>query len=64
VSARPHRQEASWDDGYEQEGGGEDDYTASDSYHVDDDGVEWWKDEVDVWWYRYSDEEEWSEFIE
>ena len=64
VSARPHRQEASWDDGYEQEGGGEDDYTASDSYHVDDDGVEWWKDEVDVWWYRYPDEEEWSEFIE
>jgi hypothetical protein len=64
VSARAHRQEATWDDGYEEEGGGEDDYTASDSYHVDDDGVEWWKDEVDIWWYRYPDEEEWSEFIE
>ncbi len=33
-------------------------------HYFDDDGVEWWKDEVDVWWYRYPDEEEWSEFIE
>jgi hypothetical protein len=31
---------------------------------MDDDGTEWWKDELGVWWYRYSDEEEWSEFIE
>jgi len=64
MGARPHRQEATWDDGYEEEDGGEEDYTQSDSFHVDDDGVEWWKDEVDVWWYRYPDEEEWSEFIE
>ena len=42
----------------------DDDYTDSENYHVDEDGVEWWKDEVDVWWYRYPDEEEWSEFIE
>ena len=42
----------------------DDDYTDSENYHVDEDGVEWWKDEIDVWWYRYPDEEEWSEFIE
>ena len=42
----------------------EDDYTDSENYHVDEEGVEWWKDEIDVWWYRYPDEEEWSEFIE
>ena len=30
----------------------EDDYTDSDNYHVDDDGTEWWKDELDVWWWR------------
>jgi hypothetical protein len=64
VGARPHRQEATWDDGYEEQDGGEDDYTESEDYHVDDDGVEWWKDEVGVWWYRYPDEDEWSEFIE
>ena len=42
----------------------EDDYTQSEDYHMDDDGTEWWKDELGVWWYRYSDEEDWSEFIE
>ena len=42
----------------------EDDYTQSEDYKVDEDGVEWWKDELNVWWYRYPDEEEWSEFIE
>jgi hypothetical protein len=42
----------------------EDDYTQSEDYKVDEDGVEWWKDEINVWWYRYPDEEEWSEFIE
>ena len=42
----------------------EDDYTQSEDYKVDEDGVEWWKDEIGVWWYRYPDEEEWSEFIE
>ena len=46
----------SWDD--------KEDYTDSENYHVDEEGVEWWKDEIDVWWYRYPDEEEWSEFIE
>ncbi len=28
----------------------EEDYTQSDDYHVDEDGTEWWKDEVGVWW--------------
>ena len=42
----------------------EDAYTQSEDYKVDEEGVEWWKDEVNVWWYRYPDEEEWSEFIE
>jgi len=42
----------------------EDDYTQSEDYKVDEEGVEWWKDEINVWWYRYPDEEEWSEFIE
>ena len=42
----------------------EEEYTQSEDYKVDEEGVEWWKDEVNVWWYRYPDEEEWSEFIE
>ena len=41
---------------------GESDYTQDADYHVDDDGVEWWKDEVGQWWYRYPDEEEWEAF--
>ncbi|MEE2811422.1 MAG: VCBS repeat-containing protein [Candidatus Thermoplasmatota archaeon] len=45
---------------YEEEG--ESDYTQDADYHVDDDGVEWWKDEVGQWWYRYPDEEEWEAF--
>ncbi len=48
-----------YDDGY-----AEDDYTDSEGYHVDDEGVEWWEDELGVWWYRYPDEDDWSEFIE
>ena len=60
------RQSELVDDEYEEyeEDDDDDDYTNSDDYHVDEDGVEWWKDEIDVWWYRYPDEEEWSEFIE
>ena len=42
----------------------EEDYTKSEDYHVDDDGTEWWKDEVGVWWWRGPDDEEWSEYAE
>jgi len=42
----------------------EEDYTGSDNYHVDDDGTEWWKDELDVWWWRGPDDEDWSEYTE
>ncbi len=49
---------------YEEEYEEEEDYLDSESYHVDDEGVEWWEDELGVWWYRYPDEEDWSEFIE
>jgi hypothetical protein len=49
---------------YDDEDSDEFDYTQSSDYKIDDDGVEWWKDELDVWWYRYPEEEEWSEFIE
>ncbi len=42
----------------------EDDYTKSDDYHVDEDGTEWWKDEVGVWWWRGPDDEEWSEYVD
>ncbi|MEC7601934.1 MAG: hypothetical protein VYB83_03900, partial [Candidatus Thermoplasmatota archaeon] len=40
----------------------EEDYTKSEDYHVDDDGTEWWKDELGVWWWRGPDDEEWSEY--
>ena len=40
----------------------EEDYTKSEDYHVDDDGTEWWKDELEVWWWRGPDDEEWSEY--
>ncbi len=63
VRAEPEWEEDDYDQGEEEYSGGED-YTQSDNYHIDDDGVEWWKDELGVWWYRYPDEEEWSEFIE
>jgi len=40
------------------------DYTQDEDYHIDDDGVEWWKDEVGQWWYKYPDEEDWEAFNE
>ena len=40
------------------------DYTQDDDYHVDDDGVEWWKDEVGQWWYKYPEDEDWEAFNE
>jgi len=46
----------------EAEAEGEHDYTQDEDYHVDDDGTEWWKDELGVWWYRYPDEEEWEAY--
>jgi hypothetical protein len=39
-------------------------YTQDEDYHVDDEGVEWWKDEVGQWWYKYPDEEDWEAFDE
>ena len=51
-------------DEVEDAGTSEDDYTDSDNYHVDDDGTEWWKDELDVWWWRGPDDEDWSEYTE
>ena len=32
--------------------------------YVDEDGTEWWKDEVGVWWWRGPDDEEWSEYAD
>ena len=40
------------------------DYTQDEDYHVDDEGVEWWKDEVGQWWYKYPDDEDWEAFEE
>ena len=51
-------------DEIEEEESSEDDYTDSDNYHVDEDGTEWWKDELDVWWWRGPDDEDWSEYTE
>ena len=31
---------------------------------VDDDGTEWYEDEVGVWWYRDQDMEDWAEWTE
>ena len=40
------------------------DYTQDEDYHVDEDGVEWWKDEVGQWWYKYPDDDDWEAFNE
>ena len=40
------------------------DYTQDEDYHIDDDGVEWWKDEVGQWWYKYPDDDDWEAFNE
>ena len=40
------------------------DYTQDEDYHVDEDGVEWWKDEVGQWWYKYPEDEDWEAFNE
>ena len=40
------------------------DYTQDEDYHVDDDGVEWWKDEIGQWWYKYPEDEDWEAFNE
>ena len=31
---------------------------------VDENGTEWYEDEVGVWWYRDEGQEDWSEFVE
>ena len=43
---------------------GEWDYTQDEDYHVDEEGVEWWKDEVGQWWYKYPEDEDWEAFDE
>ena len=60
----PDNEEEEPSDEIEVEEASEDDYTDSDNYHVDDDGTEWWKDELDVWWWRGPDDEDWSEYTE
>ncbi|MEE2759094.1 MAG: hypothetical protein VYA86_03840 [Candidatus Thermoplasmatota archaeon] len=40
------------------------DYTQDEDYHVDEEGVEWWKDEVGQWWYKYPDDDDWEAFEE
>ena len=40
------------------------DYTQDEDYHVDDEGVEWWKDEVGQWWYKYPEDDDWEAFNE
>ena len=48
----------------ESEAEGEWDYTQDEDYHVDEEGVEWWKDEVGQWWYKYPDDDDWEAFEE
>ena len=40
------------------------DYTQDEDYHIDEDGVEWWKDEVGQWWYKYPEDDDWEAFEE
>lgn len=40
------------------------DYTQDEDYHVDDEGVEWWKDEVGQWWYKYPEDDDWEAYNE
>ena len=49
---------------YESEEEAEWDYTQDEDYHVDEEGVEWWKDEVGQWWYKYPDDDDWEAFEE
>ena len=53
--------------GYDQpanEQGGYEEYSAQDdgNYRVDENGTEWWQDEVGIWWYRGPGESDWSEW--
>ncbi len=52
VLEEEYEEEAEWD------------YTQDEDYHVDDDGVEWWKDEVGQWWYKYPEDDDWEAFEE
>ena len=36
------------------------DYTQDEDYHIDEEGIEWWKDEVGQWWFKYPEEEDWE----
>jgi hypothetical protein len=38
------------------------DYTQDEDYHIDEEGIEWWKDEVGQWWFKYPEEEDWEAF--
>jgi len=37
---------------------------SDDGITVDEDGTEWWEDEVGVWWYRTPEMDDWAEFEE
>ncbi|MDG1525418.1 MAG: hypothetical protein P8Q90_05050 [Candidatus Thalassarchaeaceae archaeon] len=52
VVEEEYEEEAEWD------------YTQDEDYHVDEEGVEWWKDEVGQWWYKYPEDEDWEAFEE
>ena len=52
------------EEAHESEAEGEWDYTQDEDYHVDEEGVEWWKDEVGQWWYKYPDDDDWEAFEE
>ena len=52
------------EEAYEAEEEAEWDYTQDEDYHVDEEGVEWWKDEVGQWWYKYPDDDDWEAFEE
>ena len=52
VLEEEHEEETEWD------------YTQDEDYHIDEDGVEWWKDEVGQWWYKYPEDDDWEAFEE
>ena len=62
--AAPEPEPEETHEAYEDHGDEGHDYTQDEDYHVDEEGVEWWKDEVGQWWYKYPDEEDWEAFEE
>ena len=64
AGARPAPVAEVLEEEYEEEEEAEWDYTQDEDYHVDEEGVEWWKDEVGQWWYKYPEDEDWEAFDE